>query len=382
MITTLDLNNYRGFKQYQLSGLNRVNLLVGKNNSGKSSILEAVHLLAATGDPRVLSRIAWQRGEVVSIAPTDDSVNTDLFANVFHAFLGHGISENANLSITSNEATLFYKLISIADADEPQQALFFEDAAKVRRQYRAEVSNIRLTYALRIEGTNVPGSSVAFPVTEEGALLIDASRNLNRIASTRWRREEGDMVLFITPDSLTNAAMSELWDKAISERRENDVIAALKILEPTLKNIFFLSGERAYRYGGRGGVLVDFEDAPKRLPLGSYGEGMRRLLALALSLVRPKGGVLLIDEIDTGLHYSIMGDIWVMILKAAIQNDVQVFATTHSLDCVRGLGWLCEHYPDLGGQASLQKIDRNLDEAVGLDASKLKLAVELEQEMR
>jgi predicted ATPase len=382
MINTLDLKNYRGFKQYQLSGLSRVNLLVGKNNSGKSSILEAVHLLAATGDPRVLSRIAWQRGEVVAITPTEDAAATDLFPNILHAFFGHDLSEDATLSIASNNAKLSYKLVPIADADEPQQALIFEDAAKVRRQYRAEVSNIRLTYALRIEGTNVPGSSVVFPVTDEGALLVDASRNLNRAATSRWRRDEGDAVLFITPESLTNNAMSELWDKAITERRETDVIAALRILEPTLKNLFFLSGERAYRYGGRGGVLVDFEAAPKRLPLGSYGEGMRRLLALALSLARPKGGVLLIDEMDTGLHYSIMGDIWVMILKAAIQNDVQVFATTHSLDCVRGLGWLCEHHPDLGEQVSLQKIDRNLDEAVGLDASKLKLAVELEQEMR
>ena len=127
----------------------------------------------------------------------------------------------------------------------------------------------------------------------------------------------------------------------------------------------------------RNQVLAGFENPKRsRVPLGNFGKGMRRLLALALALNMPKGGIVLIDEIDTGLHYSIMGDMWLLVVNAAIQNDVQVFATTHSLDCLRGLAWLCEHHPELAGKVSVQKIEPSLNEAVAFDAEDIQVAAE------
>ena len=109
---------------------------------------------------------------------------------------------------------------------------------------------------------------------------------------------------------------------------------------------------------------------------------MRRLLALSLSLVQSEGGILLVDEIDTGLHYSVMGDMWSLVAETARRRDVQVLATTHSSDCVRGLAWLCENHPDLGKEVSLQKIEPDLDEAVALNAEQIVLAVNQGMEVR
>ena len=120
----------------------------------------------------------------------------------------------------------------------------------------------------------------------------------------------------------------------------------------------------------------------RRLPLGSQGEGMRRMLALALSLARAQNGVLLIDEIDTGLHYSIMGDMWLLVAETARRYNIQVFATTHSFDCVRGLDWLCLHHPELGKDVSLQKIVPELASAVAFDAEQIRIAVEQDIEVR
>ena len=105
--------------------------------------------------------------------------------------------------------------------------------------------------------------------------------------------------------------------------------------------------------------------------------------AFSLALACTGGGApLLIDEIDTGLHYSIMGDLWEMVVEMARRNNVQVFATTHSLDCVRGLAWLCEHHPDLGDDVSLQTIDPDLEESVASDARGIRIAVEQDIEVR
>ena len=174
--------------------------------------------------------------------------------------------------------------------------------------------------------------------------------------------------------------MSRLWNKIIVDSRENEVIEAMRILEPSIEDIFFLS-EYPSR-NDRGAILVSFDDDRGRTPLGTTGEGMRRLLALAVSLIQAKKGVLLVDEIDTGLHYSVLGSMWRLIINAARDTNIQVFATTHSLDCVKGLAWLCENHPDLASEVALHKIDGNLDHSVSMDAEQLVIANRQDIEVR
>ena len=114
----------------------------------------------------------------------------------------------------------------------------------------------------------------------------------------------------------------------------------------------------------------------------SLGAAVTVRLGLAISLVYADGGVILIDEIDTGLHYSVMGDLWRLVVETAKQRDIQVFATTHSQDCVRGLAWLCDNYPDLKQEVSLQKIDPDIEKAVDVDGDGIILAVEQRIEVR
>ena len=83
--------------------------------------------------------------------------------------------------------------------------------------------------------------------------------------------------------------------------------------------------------------MLKLHGVADRVPIGSMGDGMWRMLGLALSIANAKGGVLLVDEIDTGLHYSVMEGMWRMLGKAAAAGSVQVFATTHSRDCYESL---------------------------------------------
>lgn len=371
MLNSIELEDYRGFRQYRVSGLSRVNLLVGKNNCGKTSVLEAVHLLASGGDPWVLIRTAMQRGEVIFVGEDRERYRRSASPDISHFFRGHKFGPDARFSISTHDGlgALTVRVVNVADLEE--QASLFQDAESARSGL-----------AIRFEGAEHPFARrfPAFPLTEEGTISPDL---LRRYAPASTRDPDATTaVQFITPDSLEPPSMSEMWDRVIIDGRESEVIGAMRILEPGLTNIFFLSGEGPHRHAGRAGILVAFEGTRRRDPLGSYGEGMRRLLALSLSLIRAEGGVLLVDEIDTGLHYSIMGDMWRLVVQAAKQADVQVFATTHSLDCVKGLAWLCENHPDLQREISLQKIDCELKEAVSLDAEQVVLAVSQDLEVR
>jgi len=374
----LRLENYRGFGQYRLSGLARVNLLVGKNNCGKTSILEAVQILASQGDPRILSNIAMQRGEMIAGGEEEKS----LYPDISHLFHGHHFDLNAHFRITSgpDSGGVGVRLVGLADLDEQQQFLFDEPAIDRRlAARRVALTGPGEVVAVAIEGRPDRPSPLALPVTQEGALLLERGR-IGRLGSRRL--DDVTSILSITPESLESIMMGRMWNRLISESREDEVVQSLKIVEPGLASIFFVNDEVVHG-SKRSKFLVGFEDPKrKRVPLGSFGEGMRRLLALSLSLNQAQGGILLVDEIDTGLHYSILGEMWLLLVKAAIQHDLQVFATTHSLDCIRGLAWLCENHPELAGEVSLQKIDGRLDEAVALDSKQIRIAVEQDLEVR
>jgi len=376
MLKSLELVGYRGFREYSLTALSRVNLLVGRNNCGKSSVLEGAYLLATGGDPAVASEIAWQRGEVIIASDNRERYRGEAYPVISHFFHGHEFGPRSRFTIRSEgggEITVqIVTLQELSDTAE-RQALLFEDIGQ---------EGLGPTLAVLVQAS-AEGAARAFPplpVTDEGAVTQPRHSRFGR--ALRGDVKVGLPVEFISPDSLQPRSMSEMWNRVLTDGRESEVIDALRILEPTLQNVFFLSGETAFRYAGRAGVLAAFAGSRRRDPLGSHGDGMRRLLALSLALIRSQGGILLIDEVDTGLHYSVMGDMWHLIVQAAIDSDVQVFATTHSLDCVKGLAWLCDNHPRLGSSVALQKIDSASDEAVGLDAEQIVMAVSQGMEVR
>ena len=83
------------------------------------------------------------------------------------------------------------------------------------------------------------------------------------------------------------------------------------------------------------------------MPISTFGDGLRRILALRLSFVGTANGFLLADEIDTGLHWTVIEEMWRFVVEVAPKNNVQVFATTHSYDCIRGLASLIRSRADL-----------------------------------
>lgn len=103
----------------------------------------------------------------------------------------------------------------------------------------------------------------------------------------------------------------------------------MQILEPTVERINFTS-----RQTFNSGILLKLRGQDDPVPLGSMGEGMRRILSLVMAAVTVKNGFLLVDEIDTGLYYDTQTDMWRLLLEIAQRLNVQVFATTHSWDCI------------------------------------------------
>ncbi len=359
MLKVLRLDNYRSFDSYNISDLARVNLLVGKNNCGKTSILEAAHFLVSRGNPSILRQAAFRRGELNFV----DEPRTRL-ANISHLFFGHRLALGENFRISSDDSygTISARLV----ADE--SSLFdaeYEDSPVA---------------ALKIEGNTIKELPL-LPVRDDGSLLPFRLPRHLLLASPSPKLPP---VQFITPDSLAFRPVQHMWDRVQIEGRESEVINAMKLIEGDLQSIHFLTGDASHGLSSSSwaSVLLGFRGGGRRIPLGSYGDGTRRLLALSLSLINSANGFLLIDEIDTGLHWSVMEDMWQFVIAAALRSSVQVFATTHSLDSIRGLASAIESRPDLAPYIGVQKIERQLDHGIHFAAEDVSIAVEQGLEVR
>lgn len=355
MLTRVSIENYRGFKTFRMDGLARVNLLVGKNNSGKTAILEGIQFLTSRGDPAVLAEVAERRGEVVVTRP-EQSVLVD----IAHFFHGHTMGPDASFSFVGDNG---YPPITVKAFFVPKEGRADTDEPSARRRIPGLFVKI-------ISPPRSERDEQRFRVSPDGGVDLELPSRFRQFPSAR--RSPTPQMRFVGPDSLNSTDMAVMWDEVTLAGQEVDVVSAMRVLDSDVESLHFLTGMLASGYfPSRGGIVVGIRGQESRIPLGSMGDGMRRMMALATSLAFSKGGCLFVDEVDTGLHYSVMPDMWRLVIAKAIASNAQVFATTHSWDCIEGLSVLCQREPELIKQVAVHKIDRALPNSVGFSGESL-----------
>ncbi len=180
-------------------------------------------------------------------------------------------------------------------------------------------------------------------------------------------------------EGLEYRGMSSLWDGIALTSDESKVIEALQVIDSTIEKIAFL-GRQTVRSSA--GIFVKCKGSDTRLPLGNFGDGVKRLLSLSLSVIRASNGYLIVDEIDTGLHHTVMENLWKIIISTAKSLNVQVFATTHSQDCIRSLSRLQQSDPELAAEVSVHRLERDLENSVRYGPDEILTAVDQEIEVR
>ncbi len=364
MISSLHVAGYRGFETFDMAGLGRVNLLVGTNSSGKTSILEALYLLATGGDPATLQNVQWRRGE--RSAPEPDlrrPQSTEL--DVSHLFTGHKARAGAAFTISGrNRAPEDLVRVSVAELSPKEQAELFprQDAE----------SRSRLALRIHVEVQSRVADDV-LPLTPTGGIRLDLFRD----------RAAGIMpAQLITTESVESEELVALWDKVALTPSEEMVLRALRFVDPDIERLAAQAGRFPHSPSSRGGFIVKTRRHDVPVPIGSMGDGIWRMLAMAIAITQSAGGFLLVDEIDTGLHYTVMSDMWRLIFRSARELDVQVFATSHSLDCVQSLASVCVAETDADNQVTLQRIESGSARAVPYTEHEIRQAAERNIEVR
>ena len=370
LYSSIRINGYRGLDSFRMEGLGRVNLLVGTNNSGKTSILECIELLRSAGNPHVLSSIIGRRGEWgyanegdarTSIGPRPEPLD------VSHLFLNHELRGAIRIKADSDgytaaaagwndKVTVHIEDLSDSKLDEPDDAMSDENEG----------------LALHLKWSD-PQDDYRTLVTDEGLLL-----RLRR--PMRMRNGSSQAVQFVRTSGMTAADVVQTYSKFKFTEKDEAIKRALRIVEPAVEDIAPIADERRFLYrDAPGGVVLKLRGTTGQVPIGSMGDGMWRMLGLALSISNASGSVLLVDEIDTGLHYSVMEKMWRMISERAAALSVQVFATTHSRDCYESLAAIAKSDAE---EVTIQRIERGRGEAVRFSNQAIVAAAERNREVR
>lgn len=352
MIRSLTMSEFRGFRKLRVDPLSRVNLILGRNNVGKSSVLEALFLLSGPTNPQLPLQLSALRG--VEVFRNDAA---EMWGWLFHkkdttksidldATLMNGRNRHLELKLVESKGIRFKPkkrppkglgLYSSSSAEKP---------AELEMRYRNEMGDLFVNSA----------------VIKESDL--------------EYHREGGRQLpntIILTGRGTSLAENAERFSQLVEAGSEGKVVEALQRIDGRLKRLVVL-------VTGSGPVVHGDLGLGHMVPIHFMGDGFSRLLSIVLAIVTCPKGMVLIDEAESGLHYSTMVEAWSAIESMSREHLVQIVATTHNWECLKAAH---EALGDSDGFAvhRLERIDEAVD-AVEFTPEMLGIALESGMEVR
>lgn len=316
ILNSLEIRRFRGFDHLTIEHLGRVNLIVGKNNVGKTNLLTAIQFYASrASSPTFIWEVLGTRNEV-----RRRLVNVkEMLTALKYLFYGRKeirpglepiqIGPLDNIDEVMSIGVDWSVTEIVSDGTQHSRPL------QIGENYTVDMLLPRFTIT-------TDGTTFSYPIDPsipQGILRL----NVNVIPC-----------VYVTARGLRNEEISVLWDNIALTKQEKDVLDALRLIAPGVMGLNFVGTPLSAT--GERDPIVSIKDMDEPLPMSSLGDGMQRILEIALALVNARSGLLLIDEFENGLHYSVQAALWRLIFQVARRLDVQVFATTHNWDCVQG----------------------------------------------
>lgn len=367
MVTKLNIDGFKGFQQFEISRLSRITLLGGRNNVGKTSILEALFMFHDRLNPQmILRQFAW-RG-VGTIAFNPESMWAPIFYN-------YDLDRKINISVVVNESEE-----KMTVRFNPHYVPSSIQANIVPSLIQANITSPGLK-PKQIRTDQEPEPSYALDIIYDSKEMKNQTAHLLMgvhgigIYIDNAKMEQRHATFLAARGSVNPSEDAQKFGQLDIIGKQEKIIDFLRIIEPNLKSISSVAmGDISLIHGDIG--------LTRKIPVAYMGEGISRLLSIILAIATSRDGIVIIDECENGIHYSAMPKIWEAIALAARENNCQVIGTTHSYECLEAAyngisGTLADDF-------SYIRIDRTRDKITAkcFDHDLLKVAIDTNMEVR
>ena len=354
----IEIRNFRGIRHLLLSDVKRVNLFVGRNNCGKSSVLDAAFLLTGFSNPALCYRINQFRDY-------NHFAEEDMALNFYNMDVSVPIRLRGKLGERAVRELEIAPVVEASRIVEPAEGPAGGLLSSREEDGKAGL-NLMYSYVSEDGGQGAGGAAI-FPEDKARNDQIEV-RSPGPIRDTLHG-------VYVNSKFAFEIAVDDL-SRIIEEKQEGMVVEILRRIEPKIRSIAVL----------KSGVSVDV-GLSRLIPVNMLGDGIRKLLALATTLYKCRNGILFVDEIDNGLHFSSLPSLWKAVVEMAESLNAQVFATTHNVDSLRALsGVLAEErmaaYRKDVMCYSLRRLVTDELKAYGYSFEKFQYAINQEIEIR
>lgn len=299
----LTITNFRGFDSLEIENFSQINIFVGKNNSGKTSILESIFLLMGMSNPILPSNINQFRG----------------------------------LNFTSRKQ-LQYLFHNLKVENKPSFIGTFEDNSERKLNIQAK-SHVKdsLNISSLISSPEIIGLDLNFSIkrkntpkkTSISSLNYDADGTISKRTSKDY--SEDIYAVFVTSNSNDVSTLNR-YAEVIKRKTGESILKSLQSFDNTIQDVQILPD----------GIYFDIKGIDELLPINIMGDGIRRFLNIVTAVAERKNAVICIDEIENGLHYSAYKTLWKSLIAFSKQSNVQLFITTHNIETIACLKSILE----------------------------------------
>ncbi len=321
MLKNIHIQNYRGIKDLKINDFKRINLLVGDNNSGKTSVLEAISIPS----PNLiifLGLIQLREGGGIKTAPDGSSLVSSNFSKhcsqISRQFYNLNIEEPFVIEATFND----------------------EKKLKLEARLTSEAKDFKQVFniAAATEITEINSFVAEYSFEGDGDTLGLSSNGTGKFVGKKF----ANLMQFFVSDTTPNKL--EIFHNFTSimpfSNRRREIVDYLKPFEPNLKDISQVGGDD---------LFFDFEGDKAPISVSYMGSGFVRFLHLVLTIDKicienkEKNIILSVDEIGFGLHYTKLQHLWKVLSKFLDKyKNVQIVTTTHSREMIAALNKVCE----------------------------------------
>jgi len=356
-LTYFKVENFKCFKEFELNDIGQFNLFLGDNNVGKTNVLEA--LLIDSNLSQFLHNIASSFVERNLIFTVNSSPEFNFMKLLFNIFLKEDkIKFDLKYSDSKSEN---YEVNLMEYSDLTQN----------------DLKNVRLAIKSNNNKENGNKGIIKFKVNEKIEIdYIDYSLHFNSYTGyfpfVGMRKSYGDDLILFFSESIQK---SKLLTK--------ELVSELQTFIPNLENIEISSGI----IQNKNFLIARLKDYDGAIVFPSFGEGTSKLLRILLEISYCKNSRLMIDEIDTGIHFSRFKSFWRTFLKSAKKNNVQLFMTTHNFECLKYLKEVLleddmKEFQDLTRSYTLNKLPDSSIKAYNYNFNEFEFALKQGIELR
>jgi ABC-type branched-subunit amino acid transport system ATPase component len=315
MLTKISLQNLRCFKEFTLENMTPLTLISGRNNVGKTTLLEGIFLLFAYRSAELFFKINAIRG-IPAVIPSPQGYLLGLEPPSLWETLFPDMDMTLGLRISAEDDAGNASVVCL-EKDAQVSVAQFENKNNAQNMLQPVPGSYVLNLSYENNGDRERGR---FILTANGlALNFDAPPHL---PTPPFASYIGPNVLFSQPQQLVD------WlSKVDLDDKKQQIVEALRLLDKEIIDVFVVT---------KHGVADSYirRNTSKPRSVRTLGDGINKLLSYLLAMIANPDGIFLLDEIETGFHYSFYPQLWELISTVAKETNSQVVATTHSYECI------------------------------------------------